>query len=721
MAAMAKVAKSSEPARWAEALLAHAPGGRPEAAWVARRAARWLGFDEDAEEEARARAAQVKRAYLGVRARELRSRAPISPSLVGTTRAWVEEAVFLATKLAPHLPESDTRPLEPLQGMSRARWIVALVGPQASAWTLPEDAEDALADRLLALARALPASSWTLDDVRGGPRGTPRSPVWEPSAAAGNHAPGIESEERTARLARELARATPDARALAVAEDAVARGGAAPTLAIELASALLRAGESGRAWAALSGVLGDEASALRAEVARRRGDREQARVQAEQARASSVAAIAARGAATLARLAWDAGDLAAAEATLEGARGPFAAEVRALIAYRRDAHADGLRIVADALAETRDADLRARLEAVRGMLEHAKGDALASLGSFGRAVELATQSAAIVEEATYLTGEAAAATAAGDISRALGSATRAALLWERLGRPAEAARAWLSRAGALATIGQAHAADEAAEEARARAEESGDARAAAFADWAMVEVRPAGDPRARASALRADARLEGASEEDRARAAGRLLVWAGDAVGDARIDAIDAVAASLGGPARWEWWGARATAILAGRRSPGDANVLSALTALVDTSAPLSSRGPALEAAVRLARERGDAEAAQRFELARRAAARTLREGTPLPLRAALAEVAWARVPSPETADSHLRAGADRAAGVHRAHAGDPRPPTPSLRAGARHHGAVDRRRARASSVAGARGKARRAGGAEPGQEGPRR
>ena len=58
----------------------------------------------------------------------------------------------------------------------------------------------------------------------------------------------------------------------------------------------------------------------------------------------------------------------------------------------------------------------------------------------------------------------------------------------------DAARAWLARAGVLATIGAAHAADEAAAETRARAIAVGDRRAAVFARWARVEVRDPGDP-----------------------------------------------------------------------------------------------------------------------------------------------------------------------------------------------------------------------------------
>jgi transcriptional regulator with GAF, ATPase, and Fis domain len=282
------------------------------------------------------------------------------------------------------------------------------------------------------------------------------------------------------------------------------------------------------------------------------------------------------------------------------------------------------------------------------MLEHARGDAVASLASFARAVDAAARAGAVVEEATYLTGLAAAATDAGAIDRALAAATRAALLWERLGRRAQAARAWLSRASALATVGASHAADEAAEEASARAREAGDLRAAAFARWAIVETRPPGDPRARVEATRADEWLAVENEEDRARSAARLLVWAPDAIDDARVEAVDASVARASAATRWEWWGARAVAILAGTHRSSEPDVRAALVALADVPAPLASRGPALDAALRLATERGDGESARRFDAARRAAVRTLRDGTPPELVACLAQVPWARAPSEE-------------------------------------------------------------------------
>jgi serine/threonine-protein kinase PknK len=633
-----------EPALWAEALAAAAPGGRPSAAWVAGRAARWLGLRPDEEEASSARVERIRRAYLAERGRDVKAGATVSGSIDGPARKWLEDAVAWAARLAvvgsaeidgrgiARTSEPDV--IEPLGPVRRARWLVSIVGPSAASWPVGSDqqGEGELVVRAVELAGARDPSAWTLMDMRcGGP--ALRSP-WDPG----------QPEDQIARLVRELARPAPHPEALAIAEDRVAAGDAPSTLAAQLASALVRAGEGGRAWAALARASGGEVEALRAEVARRRADVREAERAARSAIESPDLSSRWKAQATLARIACDAGDLDEADARLEGARGAAAGEVRGLLAWKRGDHAGGLRVVEESLTEPLDPDAHARLESVRGLLEWSRANSAAALRAFGRAVDLATRAGAVVDEATYLTSEAAAATDAGDIALALSSATRAALLWERLGQPAQAARAWLDRASSLATIGAAHAADEAAQEAYARAIQSGDAQAAAYACWAQVEVRGAGDERARAWAVEADERLRGGGADDRARAAARLLVWAPDQLDDACVAAVDAGVATLSAAARWEWWGARAAAIVAGRATDRDGGVLAALAALIDVDAPLGSRGPALDAAVRLATHRGEGDVARRFEQARLATARALRDGTPPEHKASLAAVAWARV-----------------------------------------------------------------------------
>ena len=629
----------SEPARWVHALLAAAPGGRPSASWIASRAARWLGLARDEQEASLARVARVRRTYLAVRA-DAAAGGQVSSLLGEPARGWLEDAIAWASKLAGGPRGVAPVAIGPMTAMRRARWLVSLVGPTAASWPLTEDRppESTLVARAVELARDRDPMAWTLDEVLGS--GAEVARAWDPG----------QGQERTVRMARELSRGAPSSEVLELAENELAAGVAPPALAVPLAAALARAGDTGRAWVALSWAEGSEADALRADIARRRGETDVAKAFAESALSASDPSTRESAQATLARLAWDRMELKEAEALLEGARGPAAAEVRALIAWRRGASEPALDEVRQLLAQPLEPDAHARLEAVQGMLEMSRGNSVVALHAFGRAVELATRAGALVEEATYLTSQAAAATDVGELATALAGATRAALLWERLGRPAQAARAWLARAGALSTMGAMHGADEAAEEALARALASNDPRAAAYARWAQVEVRPPGDDRARAWAIEADERVQ-SDPEDRARSAARLLVWAPAAIDDARIATTDELAPTLSPSARWEWWGARAVACVAGRRTQGDGVILGALVALVAVPALLSSRGPALEAAVRLATERGDGDAARRLELARQAAAQALRAGTPPEHLASLVSVTWARASAGQAAD----------------------------------------------------------------------
>jgi serine/threonine-protein kinase PknK len=660
---------TTEPARWAYALVAKDPGGRPSAGWVASRAARWLGLRRDEREESVARVDRVRRAYLAERERDIAAGAVVTGSIDEPARGWLENNIAWAERLAGEQtgrlidvggapfridgaspPAGDAvsaqvahvqRLIEPLGSVRRARWLVSIVGPSAAEWPIGADdrGEGELLRCAVELAQQRDPSSWTLEDVLG--RGTARARGWDPG----------EGQDRLAKLVRELARPAPASEALAIAEDDIAAGDAPSTLAVQVASALVRAGEAGRAWAALAGATGGEADALRAEVARRRGDTAEAERAARAAMESIEPQNRWRGQATLARMAWDAGDVDEAEIRLDGARGAAAAEVRALVALRRGAHETGLLAIEQALADPLDEDALGRMHAVRGLLEWSRGNSAVALTAFGRAVELATRAGAVVDEATYLTNEAAAATDSGDVARALGSATRAALLWERIGRPAQAAVAWLNRAGSLATVGAAHAADEAAGEAQRRALQSSDMQTAAYARWAQVEVRPPGDERARAWAIEADAWLRDRGPDDRARAAARLLVWAPERIDEERIASVDALVGTLRPATRWEWWGARAISILAGRSSARDDEVLGALVALTEVTAPLSSRGPALDAAVRLANRGGEWDFARRLEQSRVTAARALHDGTPAEHRPCLASVAWARVSAIDTSD----------------------------------------------------------------------
>jgi transcriptional regulator with GAF, ATPase, and Fis domain len=648
--------ESQNIAAWIASLVAPAPGARPSAAWIASRAARWLELEGDREEAIEDRRARVRRAYVAVRSPWILRGARPSKAIDGPARAWLEESLALESKTAQDRPASDAGEIPPLDGLATARWLVSLVGPAAAAWPVPAERDGVLASRLLRICEVASPEAWTVDDLES------RS-----SAAAARSDRGARPSDSAAlwvELTRALASPRPDVAALDCAEDEVSSGRAPSGLAVDLAGALLRQGHVGRAFAVLlhaSDHDGD-ATLLRAEIARRRGDVAVAEEAARRAAKSTDPRVRDGACALLGRLAWDAGDLARAEKELGDAVGPGPAEVRALVAYARGEHDLGLATLEQA-ARTSDGGLGlARIEGTRGMLEHARGRARESLEAFGRAVDLAVRAGAVVEEATYLTGLAAAAVDAGAVASALSAATRGALLWERLGRPSLAARAYLSRAAAFALVGATHEADLAADETRRQALASKDVRAAAFARWAIVETRRPGDSRANEEALAAATELDASTDEDRIRAAARMLVWARDTSPLLAVSAADARAHAVSTTARWEWWGARASSTQASpgvHSTPASAGtpstyvdsvqqswtpptaVLAELLALLDVPAPLGSRGPALAAAARLARDVGDGEAVRRIEAARRSLATTLREGTPPAYRAALAAVGW--------------------------------------------------------------------------------
>ena len=150
--------------------------------------------------------------------------------------------------------------------------------------------------------------------------------------------------------------------------------------------------------------------------------------------------------------------------------------------------------------------------------------------------------------------------------------------------------------------------------------------------------------------------------EDALRAAARLLVWAPRRPSTiAPSSTGDASAAGAGARARWEWWGARARRILAGRRHEGDGAVLrraavahrrarAALARAVLRSTPRCASRPT----------QGNGDAARRFEVARALGGARAPRGTPPALRASLAAVAWARVDGGGRGRRGVRAGAGR-------------------------------------------------------------
>jgi len=629
---------SPELARLASVMCAPLAGARPSAHWVADRAARELGLEPDSRSRAQARVAAVKRAYVALRARDITAATDVEASIAGAPRAWLEEAIAVTRKLTTNVAR-PAKTVGQSSALVRARWVVGLVGPSAANWPPPKLDEQTFAERLCALAERSPFAAWTYADVCGGAGAR---------AADDDGELGEDSDDASHALA--LARPHPSDLVVSAVERHINMTSAPAPLALRgaLVDALLRAGESARALLALDGAAGPGSLVKRAEVLRRLGDSASARAHALELLAdgslgdgAKARGLRARAAAVVARIAWDRGADEEASRALDGHAGPAVAEVRTLVAWRRGAFDAGTQIASEALVDEDDPLTRARLHAARGCVEHAAGHADAALSDYARAVDLAARLGAVADEATYLVGEAAAATDAGDVGLALAASTRGALLLERLGRLREASLAWLVRAAALATVGDMHGADEAVAEIAAR--DVTDARTRAYARWARVETRTEGDAIAVTEATAAYEALASVAD-DGLRAAARALVWAPQIITRQNIATLDA-AATHGSPvAAWEWFGARAhRCVIGGEHDVSAPDVLARLLGLAHIPAPLASRGPALASARDLAMKLGDGEVARRFETLRRSAAERLRATTPDDLKESLASVAWMR------------------------------------------------------------------------------
>jgi len=647
-----------------DALLVPAPGARPSARWVASSARRLLGQRESSDSDRDARL--VRAAYLKLRLHELDA-----PNRVTDAAApWMHEAMRVANRardLAPdeqRVPDEQRAPIhltdEPIGRLSPrrlARWLVALCGPAASTWPLAgwcELPEAVLAERLTSLARAKSPELWTVVDFESARTGD--------MPGRRRTVPRDMTAERAAQLALEIAQVPPSPSAIHEIEHRV---DAPIALVVASADALRRCGELGRARSlilreALS--TDPQAGALRAEIFRRIGDIPRARASAERTLSQletraleethdSLAAgdASARATAVLARLELDAGRVEEAERLSASCSSAATHEVAALAAHARADRPSALEHAGSAEALARTPEEQARALAVRGYVHHATlpEDALLA---YAAAAQHAARAGAVVEEASYRTGEAACAVDVGELATAIASSRRAALLWEHLGRPAMATRAQLATAAAYATAGAEHEALSAAREAAESARAAGDRQAEAYAHWAIADVLPPRDARAAQAARHAERLLrDGATDEDRMRGAARILLHC--SLGSDEMEALDRAAGgseSLCTSARLEWWGARAHAEMRQRSAPDDGLpkgrgelVLSALTALCSARAPLHARGPALAAGHELAMQLGHGEVARRLLSALGEAARDLTRRAPPELVDSVRALSW--------------------------------------------------------------------------------
>jgi serine/threonine-protein kinase PknK len=613
-------------------LLARAPGARPSADWVARRARDALAEPENAAERIAERRRAVRRSYLSVRRPLLLSAARgrrLDVASTGATGEWLRDAVALLERVAVlrgATSSAERETVTDLDVLGRARWLTALVGGAAARWPAPHEGTDgALADRLLDAADRADPRGFTLGAVLDGASAVASTVSSDPMA-----------------IALALGASTPSSAVLDAAERLLGQSPDQAAIAVALGRALRLRGQLGRALAVLASSQAPEAHVEAAECARRAGDPEAARAWLARVRDGDLPfAAAVRSAAIRARLLLDAGDAAAAISLVDSlpASAPTL-EVRVLASLARGDLA-GARLDAERAAALAGTDEeRARVEAALGNVAHAAGESSRALDAFRRAAGHAAQAGAVLEEATYLTGVAAAGFDAGELGDALDAATRATLLFEHLGRFGDAGRALLTRAAVYAAAGAGPLAREAADDAIARARLAGDVRCRAFAHLIHADVSPLGAPDGLEHARRAAALLEPGTPSDRLRAAARRHIR-GDDVPVAELDRL-AEDPLLEAPARLEWWGARA-AVLAKERAPERPDrVLGALLALSPLQVPVSGRGEAMAAGSALAARVGDGDAARHFAVATADAARKLLASAPPALRAGIAALPWA-------------------------------------------------------------------------------
>ena len=516
-------------------------------------------------------------------------------------------------------------PLAPLAPLERGRFLVALVGPVAASWpALRELPEERLLARLLELSAAREPESFTLAALEHGLTGD------EPSS----------SPVTAVDVALALRGALPDPSWLDRGESLVLRAGGPLSLALSLARAFRLRGELGRALSFLGELSDVEARVASAELCRRAKDGASAAAILD---ALDIGALSAeqrqRVAAIRARMAIDAGELERAGQWLEPfTNGAHCLEARALLELSLGHGQAALDAATRARLHAVDDEERARAEGVLGLLAHAAGDAEPALRAFRAASDLAARAGALLEEATYLTGLAAAATNLGELGEALAAGRRALLLFESLGRTGDAARALLSTAVVYASAGALHDARAAALETVQRAKASGDQRCRGYAHLVLSDAVERSDD-AIEHASRALSLLD--AEDDALAAAGRL--WARGHQVD--VVAFDASARREGAAsdARLEWWGARAAHEL-GAHEPSRADVpIAELNALSSARAALSVRGRALHSGALLAARIADADSARRLSAAAGDAAREFLRRIPPELATAVRALDWVR------------------------------------------------------------------------------
>jgi transcriptional regulator with GAF, ATPase, and Fis domain/tetratricopeptide (TPR) repeat protein len=614
------------------ALLSACPGARPSAFWVQARARALLGTTPHPEEVRARRVARIRRAYLSVRRDEIRGAArasTFSSSLHGMARDWVGDARELLVAIdelrSGTPPTGNAVVLGDADASARLRFLVELIGPVAASWPIDVSTDDgALLARLCELTERLDPHAFTLAQLGEG---------------ASN--PDTPSASSPVELSLLLWDGLPRQDVLEEAETYALSGRAPEAFRLSLGRRLRCLGHFGRALVVFGQGKDPLLAAEAAETARRAGDVEGAlaRIAAFSPESSPVAR--ARFRSTQARIELDRGASETALSILVDVEETAAVlEVRALAELAQGRRDAALATLERAKVLAMGDEERARVESLLGMLHHASARATLAVESFRRAVEFAARAGAVLEEATYLTGLAAAAVEASRIEDALFAAERATALFEVLGRGVDAARAALNHVAALVAVGAASQARLIGDVALTLAKRAKDDRCAAYVHLELADVL-AGDRDGAEHADRALRLLGPLGDEERLMAMTRAL----EHRRPVDVESLDGLARSLGdSPAVClDYFGARCRVALANQDFREAEMLVGQLTRLLESPVASARRGRALSAGVGLAIGARLGDVARRLLVVASSDAQKLIAGCPDELRTSVLGLPWIR------------------------------------------------------------------------------
>ncbi len=623
-----------------EPLLAESPSARPSARWVWQRAGHKLRVSEAPEAVRSWRLRRARAAYLNARSAELRSAwgSHFETDLSAIEADWLREFLTISGQVGavPGVSKPPPHALRSLSAAGLGAFLLHLVGPVASDWpigllgTVP-----AVLERVVSLLEATEPLALTFSMLQG-------SQASAPLARRSESVVNTDSADERVDVTLALASETQSLSALARAEFLISEGKAPPTLIGLVARRLRLGGQFGQALVLLQGSRTPGHQIFLAETYRRARDFPSARVRLAQLQAEGPELTPSEEAqlrATLARMLLDEGEAEnALNLLLDAPQLSVVWETRALIEAALGRASLALESASRAKATARDAEEQARAEAVLGLVAHQRGDFELELQSFRRASEHASRAGAVIEEAHYLTGVAAASVQVGAYEDAQKSAIRARLLFDWAGRGGTAARAVQAETAVFAALGATGEAEASARDAERRAKLMGDTQCRAYIHLTLADIATVGTS-GREHAERAQ-QLLGAriTPADQVRVAARGLRHGAPL----DIRAVDVLARSCAAvDAAFEWWGARAVHAEKASDPSASAAVIAELLALSTVRAAAGVRGPALAAGARLASVLGDGEAARRLFAAAGEAARQVIRLAPTSLIARVEAIPW--------------------------------------------------------------------------------